>query len=374
MNLQPLAYQEKWLKFGDSGENIYVLDQKLQELGYLEDEPNDAFDLGTYEAVSKFQTENGLKADGMVGEKTWQAIMQTLPNAHKKHWLKFGDAGEEVLELDKRLFELGYLQGTANDAFDLETYQAVVLFQEKNNLKVDGMVGDKTWDVIMGNLPIEVLNDDLRFGVANEKVLIFGEKLFEKGFLFQKPTEVFDLEMHAAVERLQKHWGLEPTGIAPLDYLEKINELPDFQQFDFETKLQKGDRNPLVFALNQRLWFVGLLDKEPNYEFDEQTEKSIVRFQEGFDLMPDGAVRKTVWKKLFGKLKENSLPKITLRLGDHGEEVEAINTALAEAGYLQKEPDNQYDAETYKAVANFQAAEYIPATGVVDGLTWEVLG
>lgn len=373
MALQPLAYQEKWLKFGDSGEDIFILDQRLQELGYLEDEANDAFDVGTYEAVIKFQTEHGLTPDGMVGQKTWQAIMERQPNAHQKHWLKFGDSGEDVLELDKRLFELGYLQGTANDAFDLETYHAVVLFQEKNNLLIDGMVGDKTWDAIMGNLPPEIVSDDLKFGVTNEKVLILGQKLFEKGFLFQKPTEVFDLEMHHAVERLQKQWGLEPTGIAPLDYLEKINELPDFQQLEFETKLQKGDRNPLVFALNQRLWFVGLLDKEPDYDFDEQTQRSIVRFQEGFDLMPDGVVRKTVWKKLFGKLKENNLPNITLRLGDRGEEVEALNVALAEAGYLQKEPDNQYDAETYKAVANFQAAEYIPATGVVDGLTWEVL-
>lgn len=54
--------------------------------------------------------------------------------------------GDDVLNLQKRLYELGYTEVGARDGlFGRMTNTAVRNFQERNNLEVDGYVGPKTW-------------------------------------------------------------------------------------------------------------------------------------------------------------------------------------------------------------------------------------
>ena len=54
--------------------------------------------------------------------------------------------GDDVLLLQKRLFELGYEEvGALDGIFGKMTQSAVMSFQQNNNLEVDGYVGDKTW-------------------------------------------------------------------------------------------------------------------------------------------------------------------------------------------------------------------------------------
>jgi peptidoglycan hydrolase-like protein with peptidoglycan-binding domain len=54
--------------------------------------------------------------------------------------------GDDVLLLQKRLFELGYEEvGALDGIFGKMTQSAVMSFQQNNNLEVDGYVGEKTW-------------------------------------------------------------------------------------------------------------------------------------------------------------------------------------------------------------------------------------
>ncbi len=58
------------LKKGSSGEDVYWLQMKLQELGYYKGTVTGGYYGGTVSAVKAYQKANGLKADGIAGTKT----------------------------------------------------------------------------------------------------------------------------------------------------------------------------------------------------------------------------------------------------------------------------------------------------------------
>ncbi|MFA6257029.1 MAG: peptidoglycan-binding domain-containing protein [Candidatus Paceibacterota bacterium] len=55
--------------------------------------------------------------------------------------LELGSTGNEVVELQKFLTELGYYNGVADGKFGLNTYKSLINYQKANNLKADGVVG-----------------------------------------------------------------------------------------------------------------------------------------------------------------------------------------------------------------------------------------
>jgi len=57
---------------------------------------------------------------------------------------KYGDCGDEVIELQKRLSRLGYYDGAFNGSFDLKTAEAVKAFQEENGLHISGCANMET--------------------------------------------------------------------------------------------------------------------------------------------------------------------------------------------------------------------------------------
>ena len=56
----------------------------------------------------------------------------------------WGDRGETVKSIQRRLIQYGYLNGSADGVFGKSTYDAVIWFQKKNGLKADGVVGPAT--------------------------------------------------------------------------------------------------------------------------------------------------------------------------------------------------------------------------------------
>lgn len=57
---------------------------------------------------------------------------------------KYGSRGDEVKQIQTKLKDWGYYNGNVDGIFGSETEKAVKSFQRKNNLTVDGIVGDKT--------------------------------------------------------------------------------------------------------------------------------------------------------------------------------------------------------------------------------------
>jgi len=58
--------------------------------------------------------------------------------------LAWGSRGEQVSAMQRKLKQWGYYTGAVDGIFGKGTYDAVVLFQRRNGLKVDGVVGPAT--------------------------------------------------------------------------------------------------------------------------------------------------------------------------------------------------------------------------------------
>ena len=61
---------EPVLRTGSRGQEVKDLQSRLQALGYYSGEIDGQYGPGTKEAVTAFQKQNGLDADGMVGQET----------------------------------------------------------------------------------------------------------------------------------------------------------------------------------------------------------------------------------------------------------------------------------------------------------------
>lgn len=64
------------LRRGDSGVFVLELQRALQRLGYTLGTIDEQFGSRTLAAVVAFQADNGLKADGIVGDRTWLALLE----------------------------------------------------------------------------------------------------------------------------------------------------------------------------------------------------------------------------------------------------------------------------------------------------------
>ena len=58
--------------------------------------------------------------------------------------LEVGSRGDDVTKVQKRLIQYGYMDGTADGRYGEKTRDAVMYFQRKNGLTVDGKVGPAT--------------------------------------------------------------------------------------------------------------------------------------------------------------------------------------------------------------------------------------
>lgn len=73
-------------------------------------------------------------------------IILLLPAIHEGSAavVAWGSRGSQVTLVQQKLKEYGYLTGAADGIFGRETYDAVILFQKRNGLTVDGRVGSAT--------------------------------------------------------------------------------------------------------------------------------------------------------------------------------------------------------------------------------------
>ncbi|WP_179229386.1 phage tail tip lysozyme [Parenemella sanctibonifatiensis] len=93
----------------------------------------------TTAAVKAFQKKKGLVADGVVGPKTWDAL---LPN------LKDGSKSDAVRGLQEELGQHGH-KVEVDGSYGPKTIAAVKAFQKASGLTVDGKVGPQTWGALI---------------------------------------------------------------------------------------------------------------------------------------------------------------------------------------------------------------------------------
>ncbi len=140
------------LKAGDRGREVVDLQTRLQALG---------LDLGgrgidgvfrdeTGGAVRAFQQKVGILADGRVGAITWRELVEAgyRPGGRLLYLRQPPFRGDDVVELQRMLNDLGFDPGAVNGLFDARTALALRDFQKNAGLQPDGVVDGEVFKAI----------------------------------------------------------------------------------------------------------------------------------------------------------------------------------------------------------------------------------
>jgi N-acetylmuramoyl-L-alanine amidase len=140
------------LRRGDRGREVEDLQTRLLALGYdLGNRGMDrVFGPLTELAVRAFQQEMGILADGVVGELTWNEIVEAdyRPGGRLLYVRQPPFRGADVTELQRMLNDLGFDPGAVNGLFDARTARATKEFQRNAGLTPDGAVDDGVFKVL----------------------------------------------------------------------------------------------------------------------------------------------------------------------------------------------------------------------------------
>lgn len=191
------------LRKGSTGEDVRIVQKQLKALGYYTSSVDGVYGNGSIAAVRAFQQNNGLTADGLAGQRTFQKLFSasavpaggstgsnpdagstddtgssdntgdTGDNSGSATYatLQYGSKGEAVRKLQKALKDLNYNVGVDGD-FGALTKMAVTSFQKRNNLTANGVADSKTQEVLYsGNAvaadPNENAGSDLPDGTGS---------------------------------------------------------------------------------------------------------------------------------------------------------------------------------------------------------------
>jgi len=106
------------------------------------------FGQNTEAAVRRYQAQQRLAVDGIVGPNTWQRILSGLGggSSGSRPTIRRGSRGDDVVLVQR------YLGVTADGIFGQNTEAAVRRYQTQQRLAVDGIVGPSTWQRILSGL------------------------------------------------------------------------------------------------------------------------------------------------------------------------------------------------------------------------------
>ena len=178
--------------------------------------------------------------------------------AYRPDTLRAGMRGEAVSEMQTALIALGYLGGTVDGIFGINTEKAVRKFQRDNKLNADGLAGAKTLEI-----------------------------LYQKAKTSSKASSASSASAAAPKSTAKAETSASSSGSSSLfggNY----------------ATLRVGDSGSRVKALQSRLISLGYLAGSADGKFGQMTRKAVVSYQKSSGLTADGMAGQKTLKALEG--------------------------------------------------------------------------
>jgi Putative peptidoglycan-binding domain-containing protein len=320
-----ISVSSETLEMGSEGSDVRTLQQKLKDLGYLSGSVDGKFGVATEAAVIAFQKNNNLTADGKAGTATQsklysgsakkstgtQAKISTDTSSGRDTsgiastgyvTLENGSTGDQVRTLQKRLKELGYYTGSVDGSYGEGTVAAVMAFQLRNNLTVDGKAGPATQRVLYGSKS-SINYPSMRQGEEGTSVRNLQYTLYELGYYTGAIDGIYGQTTADAVRAFQIENKLSPVdGVAGTQTLNRLYSSDAISataySANYETA-QSGDKGELVVEIQDCLVQMGFLE-EINGVYDDVTVEAVKAFQRANGLTADGKCGELTLQVLFG--------------------------------------------------------------------------
>ena len=292
INLDEVEFLSLYQK-GVSDPTVAIIQQRLMDLGFMDyAEPTEYYGSVTMQAVKRFQRQNDLKQDGVIGS---ESIAMLISQDAKSYLVKKGMEGSDIKTIQSRLYELGYLSSKSliTGSFGDETEKAVQALQIANNLSADGKIGTMTLELLYSE---EVLANILSFGDRSDIVKACQERLKKLGYLTTNPDGYYGNDTLAAVKLFQSKNDLIVDG-----YLGPTTREVLDSSSAVANGLVLGDEGDTVKRVQELLIKYGYMSEggATGY-FGEVTEKAVKAFQKANGLLADGDVGSKTMAKLTG--------------------------------------------------------------------------
>lgn len=314
------------LENGSKGDAVRRLQQKLKDLGYLSGSVDGSFGVATEAAVIAFQKNNNLTADGKAGTATLSKLYSgsavrasgtaakiSTSTGHEGGadtkdisstgytTLAEGDKGDQVKKLQQRLKDLGYYTGSVDGSFGSGTQAAVMAFQLRNGLAVDGKAGPATQRALYGTKST-ISYSALQMGDEGSAVRNLQYTLYELGYYDGSIDGIFGQTTSDAVRAFQIQNKLSVDGKAGTETLKKMYSgdarSATAAQTTYES-VRPGAKGNEVVEIQECLEQMGFLDVV-NGVYDEKTEAAVKAFQRANNLTADGIAGNQTLMILFG--------------------------------------------------------------------------
>ena len=333
----PAASVGESLKEGMNGDAVRALQKRLKTLGYYSGKVDGDYGSGTVAAVSAFQQSNGLKADGIAGTATLNALYSSdaihadgtggaaqpagrqqadqpgavptpLTSSDGYTTLRQGDSSDGVKRLQNKLADLGYYSGRADGDYGEATMAAVMAFQQRNGLKADGVAGPATQRMLYGT-STKLTYETLRLYDEGPAVSNLQYALYELGYFDDKVNGIYGTTTSDAVRAFQIANKLTPVdGVAGNKTLQKLYSSTAVSESDARiayTTIRPGNQGEDVVEMQDVLKQLGYLGSITGI-YDNATEAAVRLFQHVNGLSEDGIAGAVTLQVLYeGSPKRN---------------------------------------------------------------------
>ncbi|MBQ8973617.1 MAG: peptidoglycan-binding protein [Clostridia bacterium] len=399
------------LQRGAVGSTVYALQHRLKELGYPIRDLTGVYDEETENAIRLFSEAYGLKSQSIAYIALQKELYSdnAIPYSESGSTqaraglatLSLGNVGTQVMRMQSRLIELGYMTGTATGVFDAETEAAVRAFEETCGRAVTGVLDTSLQNLLLSQSAPQAgqalqeghtLYSDLEIGSEGDEVLGLQNRLIELGYANGVGNGVYGEETANAVVLFEHYNGLPEDGratgalqtylysSAALSYDAAVSgatpaitpEPTPFANNALGTlqgarTLSLNDTGDEVTKLQERLNSLGY-ECTVNGVYDQETQRAMMAFQQAVGVSQTGDASDTMLKYIYTKAAPASKYQMfnatqsyeTLQLGDAGEAVVSLQWQLWTLGYLTTEDVEGsvgvFDDRTRSAVISTQLA------------------
>ena len=128
----------------------------------------------------------------------------------------WGSRGTIVQQIQQKLSEWGYYKKDIDGVYGQDTWLAVKTFQQDNNIRVDGIVGDATLSkmgILFGNIAYAASGNTYTWGSTGETVKEIQRKLRSWGYYSGAVDGDYGYETWLAVRKFQSKNGLKVDGV-----------------------------------------------------------------------------------------------------------------------------------------------------------------